>query len=57
MKIEPPAGVLNKEETQRRIIQGINADRWLSHELGRLAAEGHQVIGDSVIMTVKKERT
>lgn len=35
--------------------QIINAERWLSTELKRLEAEGHKIVGDSVLINMKAQ--
>ena len=42
------------ETTVRYLSQMINSERWYSQELARLKAEGHQIIGDEVIINTQR---
>lgn len=37
------------------LAQIMNAERWYCQEIKRLEAEGHKVIGDSVIINVRNQ--
>ena len=43
------------ETVTRYLSQMMNAERWYSQEIERLKAEGHKIIGDSVIIKVRNQ--